>query len=70
MQPVTRRSVRFVDPETGVYYILPDEEDEEEVQTIYQIQPGYGKGRGQPPRLMIAPPRAYTRIRGSSTPVG
>lgn len=68
--PQTRRAVQFVDPDTGVYYTLPDEELEEEVQPTYQIQPGYGRGRGQPSRAQNISPGRYSGIGSGSTPTG
>jgi hypothetical protein len=67
-QPVFRRSVQFVDPETGVYYTIPEEEDDEEMQPVYQIQPGYGRGRGQAPRPQVATPRSFPRVGSSANP--
>ncbi|BBN20441.1 hypothetical protein MPTK1_Vg00010 [Marchantia polymorpha subsp. ruderalis] len=70
MQPAARRTVQFVDPETGVYYALPYEEDKEEVHPLYQIQQGFERGRGQPPWIVTAPPRVYTGLGGGGAPIG
>ncbi|OAE30848.1 hypothetical protein AXG93_2615s1030 [Marchantia polymorpha subsp. ruderalis] len=70
MQPAARRTVQFVDTETGVYYTLPDEEYEEEAHLLYQIHEGFGRGRAQPPRTVTAPPRVYTGSEGGGAPIG
>ena len=59
------RLVQYVNPQNGVYYTVMEEEDEEEEHTAYQVQSGYGRGKGFP----SPPPRqnAYPRLGMGST---
>lgn len=45
-----RKQIHYVDAVTGMYYagVEPQEEEKVEIQSIYQIQGGYGRGRGPP----------------------
>ena len=46
-----QKQVHFVDPETGVYYTIPDEDEEPEVNPVYCVQPVYGRGKGVTPLI-------------------
>ena len=39
-----QKQVHFVDPDTGVYYTIPDEDEEPEVNPVYRVQSVYGRG--------------------------
>ena len=41
-----QKQVHFVDLEIGVYYTISDEEEEAEVNPIFQVQPIYGRDKG------------------------
>ena len=45
----------FVDPETGVYYTIPDKDKEPEVNLVYRVQPVYGRGKGVIPLIRTDP---------------
>ena len=47
--------MHFVDPETGVYYTIPDEDEEPETNPIYRVQPVYGRGKGETPLIRTDP---------------
>ena len=41
-----QRQVHLVDPETGVYYSIPEEELEPETNSVFRVQTTYGRGKG------------------------
>ena len=41
-----QKQVHFVNPETRVYYTIPNEDEEPEANPVYQVQPMYGRGKG------------------------
>ena len=46
-----QKQVHFVDPETGVYYTVSDEDEEPETNPVYRVQPVYGRGKGVTPLI-------------------
>ena len=50
-----QKQVHFVDPETGVYYTIPDEDEELEANPVYRVQPVYGRGKGVTPLIRTDP---------------
>ena len=50
-----QRHAHFVDPETGVYYTIPDEDEEPETNPVYRVQPVYGRGKGVTPLIRTDP---------------
>ena len=48
-----QKQVHFVDLETRVYYTIPDEDEEPEVNPVYCVQPVYGRGKGVTPLIRI-----------------
>ena len=50
-----QKQVHFVDPETKVYYTIPDEDEEPEVNLVYRVPPVYGRGKGVTPLIRIDP---------------
>ena len=50
-----QKQVHFVDPETGVYYTIPDEDEEPETTPVYRVQPVYGRGKGVTPLIRTDP---------------
>ena len=50
-----QKQVHFVDPETGVYYTIPDEDEEPETNPVYRVQPVYGRGKGVTPLIKTDP---------------
>ena len=46
-----QKQVHFVDPETRVYYTIPDEDEESEVNPVYCVQLVYGRGNGVTPLI-------------------
>ena len=50
-----QKQVHFVDPETGVYYTIPDEDEEPGTTPVYQVQPVYGRGKGVTPLIRTDP---------------
>ena len=50
-----QKQVHFVDLETGVYYTIPDEDEEPEVNPVYRVQPVYGRGKGVTPLIRTDP---------------
>ena len=61
----TQKQVHFMDEE-GVFYTLPETEDyEEEVNPVFQIQTGYGRGR-LPQQLIRTNANPYSGMAGSS----
>lgn len=46
-----QKRVHYIDPEDGVYYTFPEEEQEPEVYPVYQVQPVFGRGKA-PPHLI------------------
>ena len=41
-----QRQVHLVDPKTGVYYSVPEEELESETNPVFRVQTTYGRGKG------------------------
>ena len=41
-----QRQVHLVDPETGVYYSVPEEELEPETNPVFRVQAAYGRCKG------------------------
>ena len=41
-----QRQIHLVDPETGVYYSVPEEELELETNPVFRVQTAYGRGKG------------------------
>ena len=60
-----QRQVHFVDPETGVYYTIPDEDEELETNPFYRVQPVYGRGKGVNPRIRTDPRQRSSQIRSN-----
>ena len=50
-----QKQVHFVDPKTGVYYTIPDEDEESETNPVYRVQPVYGRGKGVTPLIRTDP---------------
>ena len=50
-----QKQVHFVDPETGVYYTILDEDEESEVNPIYRVQPVYERSKGVIPLIRTDP---------------
>ena len=50
-----QKQVHFVNPETGVYYTISDEDEEPEVNPVYRVQPVYGRGKGVIPLIRTNP---------------
>ena len=50
-----QKQVHFVNPETGVYYTIPDEDEEPETTPVYRVQPVYGKDKGVTPLIRTDP---------------
>ena len=47
--------MHFVDTKTGVYYTIPDEDEEPEINSVYRVQPVYGRGKGVTLLIMTDP---------------
>lgn len=50
------KQVHYIDPESGVYYTFPEEDEEPETYPVYQVQPVFGRGK-PPPHLIRADAR-------------
>ena len=50
-----QKQVHFVDLEIRVYYTIPNEEEEPEINLVYQVQPVYGRGKGVTPLVKTDP---------------
>ena len=50
-----QKQVHFVDPKTGVYYTIPNEDEEPKINPVYRIQPVYGRGKGMTPLIRMDP---------------
>ena len=57
-----QKQVHFIDPETRVYYTIPDEEEEPETNPVYRVQPVYGRGRGVTPFIRTDPGQKSSQI--------
>ena len=54
--------MHFVDPETGVYYTIPDEDEEPEINLVYRVQLVYGRGKGVTPLIRTDPGQRSSQI--------
>ena len=50
-----QKQVHFVNPKTGVYYTIPDEDEEPETTPVYRVQPVYGRDKGVTPLIRTDP---------------
>ena len=57
-----QKQVHFVDPETRVYYTIPDEDEEPEINPVYRVQMVYGRGKGVTPLIRIDPGQRSDQI--------
>ena len=64
-----QKQVHFVDPETRVYYTIPDEEEESETHPVYRVQPVYGRGKGVTPLIRTDPGQKSGQIGPSQVTV-
>ena len=46
-----QKQVHFVDPETGVYYTISDEDEEPKINPVYRVQLVYGRSKGVTPLI-------------------
>ena len=60
-----QKQVHFVDLEIGVYYTIPDEDEDLEINPIYRVQPVYRRGKGVTPLIRTDPGQRPSQI-GSS----
>ena len=61
--------MHFVNPKTGVYYTIPDEDEEPEINPVYRIQPVYGRGKGVTPLIRTDPGQRSGQIGASQVMV-
>ena len=59
------KQVHFVDPEIRVYYTIPDEDEEPEINPVYRVQPVYGRGKGVTPLIKTDLGQRFNQIRSS-----
>ena len=60
-----QKQVHFVDPETGVYYTIPNEDEEPETNPVYRVQPVYERGKGVTPLIRTDPGQRSGQVRSN-----
>ena len=58
----SQKQMHFVDPEIGVYYTIPDEDDDPEINPIYRVQLVYGRGKDMTPPIKTDPGQRPSQI--------